>query len=111
MNAVFMMVLMISLFVSCSSDDTDEKQGSLSIVGTWVTDDDIETHSIIFKSDNTGESFLTYEGQKDNFHYFTYLFDGKNTLKISADGKTETAIVSLSDKKLVIGELIYYKAK
>lgn len=111
MNAVFMLILMVSLFVGCSSDDTDEKQGKLSIVGTWVTDDDDEIHTVIFKSDNTGEFFVTFEGEKENFYSFTYLFDGKNTLKISTDGKTETAIISLTDKKLIIGELVYFKAK
>ena len=110
LNAIILMLLMLGLFIGCSSDGAD-KQSELSIVGTWVTDDDIETHTVIFKSDNTGESFLTFEGEKDNFHYFTYLFDGRNTLKMSADGKTETIIVSLIDKKLTIGDIIYFKEK
>lgn len=105
------MLLILSLFIGCSSSDTDEKQNRLSIVGTWMTDNEIETHTIIFKSDNTGEWFLTYEGKKETTHNFTYVFDGKKTLKMTENGKTETTIISLTDKRLTVGDFVYYKHK
>lgn len=109
MDVAFLMILMVSLFGGCSSDDTNEKQNNLCIVGTWMTDNEVETHTIIFKSDNTGEWFLTYEGEIETIHSFTYVFDGKNTLIMTEDGKTETAIISLTDKKLKVGDFVYYK--
>ena len=75
-KTIILVVFMGVGFVSCGDDNEEEKDGSASIVGTWVCDFHVETDYIIcFKADGTGYDYFTEDGL-DEDDYFSYKVRG-----------------------------------
>lgn len=110
---LFMMVLCVCVFSSCSSDD-DEDGGSSAIVGTWVENYDYSDYTVVttftFNSDGSGVRIERAEytnGQALTFDplNFTYTYNEESEtirLKFDNDGTLYTGTASITGKTLVL---------
>ena len=101
---LIIMVLAVTVFVSCSTDDDNVN----ALVGTWEfteIDEDLEINvTATFNENLSGEIYAVVVfngGSETENSSFTWSTDG-NKLTMVIDGDTETSTYSISGDKLTI---------
>ena len=116
-NWVVIMTLIFGMMAvsSCSSDDDDDandlNQHEKALVGSWKSiDDDYEILRLELKKDHTG-SFAMYWGGKlkDSDVLKNWMANDKRLFVTYDNGETESVEYTLSDNKLILGDVLYQK--
>lgn len=115
----FLAFTTLNVIVGCSKSDREVKNEA-SIIGTWSTPEDTEQMIAVFNSDKSLVLTVKKNGKTSSVQTYSYFIEGSKLTVVFIEetptsgrkkGDIEVKTISLSQTKLVMGDLTYSRVK